>query len=368
MLTKSLASFIVTSMTPSEIYRSKLASGAIDSDPIQWQVLTILDTIFDALLKEHEKRKSIFAFMRAPITVKGVYLWGGVGIGKTFLMDCFYQAIPFKEKQRQHFHSFMQYVHKQLKLHQGKKNPLDIIAKEFARTTMLLCFDELFVNEITDAMILARLFRALFDNGVCIVLTSNTAPDDLYMRGLQRQQFVPAIDLLKKYTKVFHLTSTIDYRLRLLKAAGVFYTPNDAYAQQQMTKLFDKLAAGHEQRTDALEILDRKIDVIKFANDIVWFDFNVLCSPPRSQLDYLEIVKRFHIIFLSNIPAIKENDHNRITLFIRFIDVLYDAHRQLVFASDQPIGLIYAGGRMSQDFKRTQSRLLEMQTEKYYKG
>lgn len=354
--------------TPLDIYRKKLESGAIDSDPIQLQALSILDTVYHELLKEHAKRHNIFAFMHRPLAVKGAYLWGGVGIGKTFLMDCFYQAIPFKEKQRQHFHSFMQFIHQQLKLHQGEKNPLDIIAKNFARSTMLLCFDELFVNEITDAMILGRLFRALFANGVCVVLTSNSQPDDLYKRGLQRQQFIPAIELLKQHTHVFHLLTQVDYRLRLLKQAGVFYTPNDTHALQQMTKLFDDLAEGHEQRTDPLEILGRKINVVKHASDIVWFDFNVLCSPPRSQLDYLEIAKQFHIIFLSNIPVIAENDHNRITLFIRLIDVLYDAHRQLVFSCEKSVGLIYAGGRMSDDFKRTQSRLLEMQTEKYYKS
>ena len=223
-------------MTPMDYYHEQSQKGLIVEDPQQLAALQHLQSVFDHLIEEHKKRSSFISFLRKPHLVKGLYLWGGVGIGKTFLMDCFYHTLPFPNKLRMHFHQFMQRVHNSLTQHQGEKDPLQVIAKELARETLVLCFDEFYVSDITDAMLLGRLLKALFEQGVCLVTTSNVAPDDLYKNGLQRLQFLPAIAMIKADTDVVNIASTMDYRLRHLKEAGVFYTPLDDTARQNKWK------------------------------------------------------------------------------------------------------------------------------------
>jgi cell division protein ZapE len=353
-------------MTPLEYYQTQAAKGIIVPDPEQLHALEYLQKLQLGLIVEERRRASLLAFLQKPRTVKGVYLWGGVGIGKTFLMDCFYHTLPFNKKLRMHFHRFMQMVHEKLTAHQGEKDPLDVIAKELARDAVILCFDELFVSDITDAMLLGKLFKNLFDNGVSLVATSNVEPDNLYKSGLQRSRFLPAINLIKKHTDVVNIPSAIDYRLRHLQQAGVFYTPLDRKAARNMAESFKQLTHGRMISREPVIINDRPINVYQHAGDIVWFDFKDICTVPRSQTDYLAIAKQFRTVFISNIPVIKENEKDTICLFIGLVDVLYDARVRLVISAAEPVEQIYNRGYMIMEYTRTNSRLLEMQSLDYF--
>lgn len=348
-------------LSPLDYYLTQLKSGKITEDAEQLKVIKNLQRIYQLLVTEEKRRHGWFRWFRKRKLVKGLYLWGGVGIGKTFLMDCFYQSLPFAAKTRMHFHSFMQLVHGELKRLQGKTNPLDILAQEFARNNLVFCFDELHVSDIADAMILGRLFKSLFAQGITLIVTSNQKPDDLYPRGLQRQLFLPAIELLKKHTQVVYLPSLHDYRLHYLTEAGVFFKPHD---EKKIATLFDQLAQAHEKFTAPLQIHGHLLPIKKMAGDIIWFEFETLCSPPRSHHDYLAIVKEFKILFLTNIPVIRKSDV--IVLFIRLIDVLYDAKVKLVFSSDISLDAIYTSELFVKDFMRTKSRLTEMMSTSYF--
>jgi cell division protein ZapE len=353
-------------MTPLERYRKQCQQGLVHEDPEQLMVLSHLDNISHALVREHQLRRHVLNKLRRPKLIKGLYVWGGVGIGKTFMMDCFYESLPFQAKKRLHFHHFMQWIHHELKLHQGQKDPLKIIAKKLAKQTLVLCFDEFFVKDIADAMLLARLLTALFANGVCLVATSNTQPDELYWRGLQRESFLPAIELIKTHTRVIHLTTQIDYRLRHLKDAGVFYMPNDEKAHAALENAFAIMANGHVISHDPIEIHERFIPINKQSGEVIWFDFDVLCSVPRSQQDYLEIAKRYRTVLISNIPVIPPQAKDKISLLIHLIDVFYDAHVRLVFSAADQVSQLYPHGYLQADFKRAQSRLIEMQSQHYF--
>jgi len=293
-------------------------------------------------------------------------LWGSVGIGKTFLMDCFYESLPFKNKLRLHFHSFMQHVHQALKKHQGEQDPLKNIAKELSQETLVICFDEFFVSDITDAMLLGRLLKALFLEGVSLVATSNVTPDELYKNGLQRSQFLPAIALLKQDTEVIHLQSVEDYRMRHLKEAGVFYTPLNDAARNNMEKSFNALTQGREIKTGVVIINGREIPIHKRAGDVIWFEFSALCTVPRSQNDYLEIAQQYRTVFISNVPVISEKEKDMICLFISMVDVFYDARVKLVISAEEPIDQLYNRGYMILEYTRTHSRLAEMQSSDYF--
>ncbi|EKD54114.1 MAG: hypothetical protein ACD_60C00122G0013 [uncultured bacterium] len=353
-------------MTPLEYYQKQCSDGVILPDQEQLRVMHLLEKIYTALLNESHARKSIFSFFRKPHLIKGMYLWGSVGIGKTFMMDCFYNSLPFPQKKRMHFHQFMQMVHQELKKQQGKKDPLPIIAKQIARNTLLLCFDELFVSDITDAMLIARLFKALFAEGVSLVTTSNMSPDDLYKNGLQREQFLPAIALFKEHTQVVHVSSAIDYRLRHLKEAGVFYSPLNEKARQNMEKSFLTLTEGMKISSEPLMILGRAIPVVKKAEDVVWFDFNDICTVPRSQNDYLAIAKGYRTVLISDIPIIPSHAKDMICLFVSLVDVFYDARVRLVISAAEPVTELYSRGYMILEYTRTHSRLLEMQSTDYF--
>ncbi len=355
-------------MTPINYYQEQVAKGVIFSDAEQLSALNFLQDLQLALVEENRLRAGLKRFLRKKQLVKGVYIWGSVGIGKTFLMDCFYNTLPFENKIRMHFHQFMRLVHEKLTQHQGEEDPLIAIAKEFSRNTIVLCFDEFFVTDITDAMLLGRLIKALFSCGLTLVATSNAAPDDLYKNGLQRSQFLPAIRLLNSETTVLHMLSDKDYRLRHLKEAGVFYTPLDATAQQNMEKSFDSLTQGKEMSDEPLKICGRQINILKRSMDstAVWFDFKDICRIPRSQQDYLEIAKEFDTVFVSDIPIIKPEERDTIVLFINLVDVFYDARVRLVLSAAEPVEQIYNRGYMTTEYTRTHSRLLEMQSLDYF--
>jgi cell division protein ZapE len=355
-------------MTPIDYYRAQAAKGLITSDPKQLVVLEIFAELQQNLIEENDKRAGRLRLLHKTRLVQGIYLWGGVGIGKTFLMDCFFHSLPFENKIRMHFHKFMRLVHEKLKQHQGEQDPLVAIAKEFAKSAIVLCFDEFFITDITDAMLLGRLIKALFDNGLTLVATSNIAPDVLYKNGLQRSRFLPAIQLLKTETTVLHLPIEIDYRLRHLQKAGVFYTPLDESARQNMEKNFSVLTQGKKVLATPLTICGRSVNVIKRAEDnsVVWFDFKEICTVPRSQQDYLAIAEKFKTVMISDIPNIAVNEKDTISLFINMVDVFYDARTRLVISAAEPIEQIYSRGYMAKEYTRTNSRLEEMQSVDYF--
>ncbi|MDR3477052.1 MAG: cell division protein ZapE [Gammaproteobacteria bacterium] len=353
-------------MTPLDYYHQQVEMGNITSDAMQLTVVEKLQTLQNNLVTELNKRNGFFRLLHTPQLVKGIYLWGGVGIGKTFIMDCFYHTLPFTQKMRMHFHQFMQLIHNKLTVHQGEADPLQAIAKELAAQTLVLCFDELFVSDITDAMLLGRLFKALFSRGVCLVATSNVAPDDLYKNGLQRLNFLPAIALLKQDTEVIHMASAIDYRLRHLQQAGVFYTPLGLDTQKKMDQNFETLSLGEKIDSTQVIINDRPIAVKKKTSDIVWFEFSDICAIPRSQKDYLVIAEKYKIVFISDIPVIEPNEKDKICLFISLVDVLYDARVKLVISAAEPVEQLYNRGYMVMEYTRTHSRLLEMQSTDYF--
>lgn len=355
-------------MTPLDCYYDQVNKGIAHSDVEQINALKQLNLVYDALLLEHKHRFGWGKFFHKNYLVQGVYLWGGVGIGKTFIMDCFYNSLPFKQKLRMHFHMFMQRIHDELNQHQGEVEPLQAIAHELSNQTLVICFDEFYVSDIADAMLLGRLFKALFSKGVCLVATSNIQPDDLYKNGLQRLQFLPAIALIKAHTTTIHMTSRVDYRLRHLKEAGVFYTPLDEDSKEKMNAAFNVLTMGKTIQTGCIMIHHRSVPIIKKTDDVVWFDFKDICSVPRSQYDYLAIAAQYKTVFVSDIPVISENARDTICLFISLVDVLYDAKVKLVISAAEPVPDLYSRGHMILEYARTHSRLIEMQSENYFDG
>jgi cell division protein ZapE len=355
-------------MTPLEYYKEQCAKGFIFEDPEQLAALKNLQRVYDDLLIEHQKRTGLFSVFHKQQSVHGLYLWGGVGIGKTFLMDCFFHTLPFPNKVRRHFHQFMQYVHNELKKYQGRSDPLQLVADDLAYDAMVLCFDELFVSDITDAMLLGRLIKALFVRGVCLVATSNVQPDDLYKNGLQRSQFLPAIAALKQNMDVLNIPTAIDYRLRHLKEAGVFYTPLNDATRDNMEKAFSSLIQNAPIENKPILINDRLINVKKKAGDIIWFEFADICSVPRSQKDYLTIAEKFRVVLISDIPVIDANAKDTVCLFISLVDVFYDARVKLVISAEEPVEQLYSRGYMILEYTRTHSRLLEMQSVDYFTG
>jgi len=354
-------------MTPSQYYQLQVQKGVIQEDQQQLDVLASLDNIFQGLCREYKMRQGVCRLFHRPALVKGLYLWGGIGVGKTFLMDCFYHSLPFESKMRLHFHHFMSRIHTELKNHQGETDPLYKIAKSLSKEILILCFDEFYVSDITDAMLLGRLFEALFVHGVTLVLTSNLAPDDLYKYGLQRQQFMPAIKLIKENTKVTHIQAKYDYRLRHLQEAGVFFSPLDEIATAKMHKTFMILTDNKPVSYDPITVNGRKIIIVKQVGDVVWFDFSEICRIPRSQQDYLVLATLYRIIFISNIPRIPENALDTLRLFVNLVDVCYDARVKLVISAAEPLSELYSRGQMALEYARTHSRLLEMQSIDYFR-
>ena len=350
-------------MTPLKHYQQALDAGLIQPDADQKPVIEKLNAIFLALESRAHQKKWLNIF-RKKSPVKGLYLWGSVGIGKTFLMDCFYHCLTIP-KWRLHFHGFMQRIHQELKAIQGKKNPLELIAKKISQTASVICFDEFFVSNIADAMILAELFFHLFKNNVTLITSSNIPPDLLYKEGLQRERFLPAIDMINKNTTVLHLHSRIDYRQQQIRKSGVFYTPLDENAARNLQNTFTYFSQGAEANDDPICILDRPISIIKQAGSVIWFDFKVICGRPRSQNDYLEITKQFHTVMIQNVRRIESHENDLILSFIYLVDILYDAHCRLIISSAVSMPEIYTADSTQHPFERTLSRLIEMQSEKY---
>ncbi len=297
--------------------------------------------------------------------IKGLYFWGGVGRGKTYLVDTFYESLPFDNKMRVHFHRFMHRVHQELKTLAGQSDPLKIIAKRFADETCIICFDEFFVSDITDAMILGTLFQELFAHKVTLVATSNIIPDELYKNGLQRARFIPAITLIKEHCEVINVDSGVDYRLRTLEQAEIYHYPLDQQAEINLTKYFQQLATDVEQKNNTIEINNRLVPVIAVADGVVHFDFSILCESARSQSDYMEISRLYHTVLLANVKQMNADSDDTARRFIALVDEFYERHVKLIISAEVALAELYQNGRLSFEFKRCLSRLQEMQSHDY---
>lgn len=295
----------------------------------------------------------------------GVYLWGDVGRGKTFLMDLFFSTLDVRKKRRVHFHRMMRDVHCRLKSLQDIEDPLVQVAQDIALESRVLCFDEFFVTDIGDAMILARLLSGLFENGVALVATSNTQPRDLYRNGLQRDRFVPAIKLLEKHLDIIEIDSGTDYRLELLQQAGTYLTPLGADTDRKLRHYFDEIASGDAETGQALLVLGREIATVRSAKGIAWFDFEAICDGPRSQEDYIEIARWYPTVIISGIPRLQRQHDNQARRFIALIDEFYDRKVKVIISAATDINQLYTGDRLSFEFQRTASRLGEMQSAEY---
>lgn len=344
-------------------YDQLISSQQIINDPLQRALLKVFQCCYDELIAPLSFWQKIF---NTKTLTKGIYIWGGVGIGKTFMMDLFFEALPFQTKQRAHFHDFMKKVQDSLKKHQGKKNPLETVAAEIAKQARVLCFDEFFVSDIADAMILERLFLSLFSKGVILIATSNIAPQNLYLKGLHRKRFIPAIDLIIKHCQVIDMHSQQDYRFRDQIKGKSYFLLSDRNAISLMQACFNHLC--HE---DAIEkdceiiIENRPIKTKYLCGNVIWFDFNVICHTPRSQVDYLKIASLYRNVFIDNVPIMKEKDKVAITYFIYLVDVFYDKHVKLYLSVDADIEALYTKGDKIFEYQRTISRLHEMQSQEW---
>lgn len=357
--------------SPQDLYRRDLEQGLITDDAAQAAAVTTLQRIYDDLVRKWREPGTWERVLRVlsrgkPGPVPGLYLWGGVGRGKTYLMDLFFHALPGQRKLRMHFHRFMLMVHKRLGEAKGRSDPLVHVAGDIAKDTDIICFDEFFVSDIGDAMILANLLEALFDAGVTLVATSNIEPGDLYANGLQRRKFLPAIALIRQHCVVLNVDGGIDYRLRSLDKAPVFHFPLGAASEQAMQTLFDGLTRGLRVEKDkVLEIQDRKVATRAWSEGLVWFEFEVLCGGPRAASDYIEIARQYHTVLVSGIPVLRENDDDKARRFVTLVDEFYDHGVKLVLSAAADLADLYQGHDLQFPFARTRSRLLEMQTRDY---
>lgn len=341
-----------------EHYEAAIARGDIADDPAQRQILFSMQRLVDELAKP----KPWFPWRKEKI--KGIYLHGPVGVGKTYLMDLFYQYACEQQKARFHFHHFMQQIDAQLRLRQGQKDPLRHIAADIAKSIRLLCFDEFLVHDVAYAMILAEFLQALLTNGVILVVTANTRPEDLYLNGVQRKRFLPAIKLIQTRCEVISLSHPRDYRLGREPLIETYLCPLNDNTDAVLVAQFDRLARM-VQENGVLQIQNRDIPFIKCGQQEIWFDFKVICNLPRSNLDYLEIAERFDTVFVSGIPQLGEKETVFALLLIHLVDVLYDRGIRLIISAAVPLENLYAEGEVKEEFKRTLSRLQEMQAADY---
>ncbi len=353
----------MTSVT--DLYQQTLAERGYTADPAQLRAVASLQRCQDewAAYKARRGNALTRALVRPPIP-RGVYMHGGVGRGKSFLMDCFFQAVPLQRKTRLHFHEFMREVHRELQELKGTVNPLDELGKRIARRFRLICFDEFHVADVTDAMILHRLLDALFANRVSIVTTSNFHPDQLYPNGLHRDRILPAIELLKRQLEVINVDNGTDYRQRTLEQAELFHTPLGPAADAALAATFNGLAEARDE-DPVLHIEHRELRSLRRAGGVVWFDFRTLCGGPRSQNDYLELAQQFHTVILANVPEMPPRMASEARRFTLLVDVLYDRRVKLVISAAVPAEQLYTEGPLSHEFVRTVSRLQEMRSAEY---
>jgi cell division protein ZapE len=354
---------------PLALYRQRVERRELTADAAQVRAVEALERLYRELLRAPQPRawrtKVAKLAGKRRAQVRGLYLWGSVGRGKTFMMDLFYNALPFQDKKRQHFHRFMASVHEQLKGHRDVENPLELVAEEIARETRIICFDEFAVTDIADAMLLGTLFAGLFARGVTLAATSNIVPEQLYSGGLQRQRFLPTIALLREHCQVVHVDGDTDYRLRALERADVYQTPAGPFANRRLTEFFESIAPDEGDHGGTLEVLGRHVAYRRAADGVIWFDFKEICDGPRSQDDYIEVSRLFQTVLVSNVPRFDATLENQARRFIALVDEFYDRRVKLILSAEAPANELYHGERLRHDFLRTQSRLQEMQSHDY---
>lgn len=368
------------SLSPTSRYLTALKEGSHQPDDVQKEAVTRLDTIYQQLIAEQEPAVQQSGGLMAKFSkllgkrdtpsrepVRGLYMWGGVGRGKTWLMDLFYHSLPGERKQRLHFHRFMLRVHEELTTLQGQSDPLEIVADRFKAQTDVLCFDEFFVSDITDAMLLGGLMKALFARGITLVATSNIPPDELYRNGLQRARFLPAIEAIKQFCDVMNVDAGIDYRLRTLTQAHLWLSPLGEETAQQMDKLWLALAGAPRSHAPELEINHRPLATLGVENQTLAVSFATLCVDARSQHDYIALSRLFHTVMLFEVPVMTKLMENEARRFIALVDEFYERHVKLVVSAAAPLHEIYQGERVKFEFQRCLSRLQEMQSEEYLK-
>ncbi len=352
-------------MSVKQIFKAELATRGYTADPAQLRAIDALDRCAtEWAAYKAQRSNALKKLINRPDIPRGVYLFGGVGRGKSFLMDCFYTAVPLNRKTRLHFHEFMREVHRELAELQGTVNPLDVLAKRMSKKYRLICFDEFHVADITDAMILHRLLAALFDNGVGFVTTSNFKPDDLYPGGMHRDRILPAIALLNANLEVLNVDNGTDYRRRTLDRLKLYHVPLGAQADAAMRDAFNQLAESADE-DPVLHIESREIHARRKAGGVVWFDFKTLCGGPRSQNDYLEIATQFHTVLLSDVPQMPMRMASEARRFTWLVDVLYDRRVKLIMSAEVAPEDLYTEGPLAHEFPRTASRLNEMQSKEF---
>ncbi|SIO41002.1 cell division protein ZapE [Salinivibrio sp. ES.052] len=361
-------------MTPLEHYHNDLTQHDFIDDPAQRMAVEKLDELYHRLVASPavetptKTRRWLPWRKQEPSTItpiKGLYFWGGVGRGKTYLMDTFFHALPFEKKMRMHFHRFMHRVHQELKTLDGEVDPLPQIADKFAQETRVLCFDEFFVSDITDAMILGTLMEALFARGITLVATSNIVPDELYWNGLQRARFLPAIALIKQHCEVVNVDSGVDYRLRTLTQAAIFYHPLSDTTTTTMQTYFNKLNGEGGVREDVIDVNNRPLRTIENGDGVVHFSFAELCQSARSQTDYMEIARLYHTVLIADMPQLSGAQDDAARRFIALVDEFYERSVKLIISAAVPMDSLYKGERLAFEFERCQSRLIEMQSHDY---
>lgn len=364
---------------PLQVYDKAVSDGRLTPDVEQRAVMRKLDTIANELLRRSSWRppsRSVFARWRKPLDhnvdgIPGLYLWGGVGRGKTYLCDLFFEALPFADKTRLHFHQFMQQIHDDLGKLDGVEDPIDRIADDWAARARLLLLDEIHVNDITDAMLLGGLLTALFKRGVTLVTTSNVPPEGLYKNGLQRARFLPAIAQICKHTEVLQMVGVTDYRLRILQTEPIYCVSQFvngralSKTQQAMKTHFDRLSAVADEVEVTLELNGREIPILGRSTDMVWFSFDALCNTPRSTHDYIEIASLFHTVLISDVPVMDDDSNDAARRFVNLIDEFYDRRIKLIISAEAQADRLYTGKRLAFEFQRAASRLMEMQTSAY---
>jgi cell division protein ZapE len=342
--------------------RRVAAEHGFELDPAQQHVALAFQRLADELGDNGGVLDRLLGRRRP---VRGIYLWGGVGRGKSFLMDELFRLLPLEAKRRAHFHRFMQGIHHQLRVLQGQAEPLRIIAEGMAEDTRLMCLDEFHITDIGDAMLMRGLLAGMFERGVVLVTTSNQHPDTLYEHGLQRAQFEPAIELLKEHTEIIELAGQHDYRLRALERAGVYHWPLDASAHSHLQQAFEGVAGEHGEDNVSLEIEGRAIRALRLAPGTAWFEFRELCDGPRGTADYIELARRYHTVLLSGVRQFTPRMAESMRRFTWLVDEFYDRHVKLIIAAEVPSSELHAGIQAAPEVERTRSRLIEMQTAQY---
>ena len=361
-------------LSPIQKYNQDLERDDFQFDPAQENAVKNLQRLYEELQTKPVPitgfKKVLSRWQRVMAKpdkklVKGIYFWGGVGRGKTYLVDTFYDCLPFKNKMRVHFHRFMHRVHQELKTLTGQSDPLKIIAKRFADETCIICFDEFFVSDITDAMILGTLFEELFAHNVTLVATSNIIPDELYRNGLQRARFLPAIALINKHCDVVNVDSGIDYRLRTLEQAEIYHSPLDKKADENLCRYFEQLSVEPGKKEKIIEINNRELTTTQESDGVVHFEFSTLCESARSQGDYMELSRLYHTVLMANVTQMTADNDDAVRRFIALVDEFYERNVKLIISAQVAMEELYSGGTLVFEFKRCLSRLQEMQSHDY---